>query len=81
MALGAESHGVALSRRAGATVRRSVRRVGRFLAAERGATMVEHALLMVLLSLLVALTLFHIGTSVRTRFSSVSSCLTASSNC
>ena len=81
MALGAESHVVALRDRVGATVRRSVRRIGRFFVAESGATMVEHALLMVLLSLLVALTLFHIGTSVRTRFSSVSSCLTASSNC
>ena len=81
MALGAESHVVALRARAGATVRRSVRCVNRFLVADKGASMVEHALLMVLLSLLVALTLFHIGTSVRSRFSSVSSCLTASSNC
>jgi Flp pilus assembly pilin Flp len=81
MALGAESRVVALRTRVGATVRRSVRRIGRFLFAESGASMVEHALLMVLLSLLVALTLFHIGTSVRSRFSSVSSCLTASSTC
>ncbi len=81
MALGAESHVMALRARVGATVRGSVRRVGRFLVADRGATMVEHALLMVLLSLLVALTLFHIGTSVRSKFSSVSSCLTASSTC
>jgi Flp pilus assembly pilin Flp len=81
MPLGAESHVVAPRARVGATVRRSVRRIGHFFVAEDGATMVEHALLMVLLSLLIALTLFHIGTSVRTRFSSVSSCLTASSAC
>jgi Flp pilus assembly pilin Flp len=56
-------------------------RIREFLAAEDGATMVEHALLVALLSLLVALTLWNIGNSVRTRFSSVSSCLTDSSTC
>ena len=58
-----------------------VQRVRDFLSADEGATMVEHALLVALLSMLIALTLLNIGNSVRTRFSSVSSCLTASSTC
>ena len=63
------------------SARRCARGIRRFLGEESGASLIEHALLMVLLSLLIALTLVHIGSSVRSRFSSVSSCLTASSAC
>ena len=43
--------------------------------------MVEYALLIALIAFVVALTLLNIGTAVKTKFSSVSSCLTASSTC
>ncbi|MDB4910062.1 MAG: hypothetical protein JWO39_885 [Gemmatimonadetes bacterium] len=43
--------------------------------------MVEYALLLALIAFVCALTLLNIGTAVKTKFSSVSSCLTASSTC
>jgi len=52
-----------------------------FLFEDDAATMAEYALLIALISMVVALTLLNIGTAVRTKFSSVSSCLTASSTC
>jgi Flp pilus assembly pilin Flp len=52
-----------------------------FVEDDDAATMAEYALLIALLSMVVALTLLNIGTAVRTRFSSVSSCLAASSGC
>jgi Flp pilus assembly pilin Flp len=52
-----------------------------FVKEDDGATMAEYALLIALISMVVALTLLNIGTAVRTRFSSVSSCFTASSTC
>jgi Flp pilus assembly pilin Flp len=48
---------------------------------EDAETMVEYALLIALISMVVAFTLLNIGTAVRTKFSSVSSCLAASSTC
>jgi Flp pilus assembly pilin Flp len=48
---------------------------------EDAASMVEYALLIALLAMVVALTLLNIGTAVRTKFSSVSSCLAANSTC
>jgi Flp pilus assembly pilin Flp len=48
---------------------------------EDAATIAEYALLVALISMVVALTLLNIGTAVRTKFSSVSSCLAASSTC
>jgi Flp pilus assembly pilin Flp len=48
---------------------------------EDAATMAEYALLIALISMVVALTLLHIGTAVKTKFSSVSSCLAANTNC
>jgi Flp pilus assembly pilin Flp len=75
-------HNEEVSKRTQVGTRRGrVHRIRDFLAADKGATMVEHALLVALLSMLIALTLWNIGNSVRTRFSSVSSCLTASSTC
>jgi Flp pilus assembly pilin Flp len=52
-----------------------------FLLEDDAATMVEYALLIALIAMVVALTLLNIGTSIRTKFSSVSSCLTAHSTC
>jgi len=43
--------------------------------------MVEYALLIALIAMVVAATLLNIGTAVKTKFSSVSSCLTANSTC
>jgi Flp pilus assembly pilin Flp len=63
-------------------VARRVRAVWRaFVREDDAATMAEYALLIALISMVVALTLLNIGTAVRTRFSSVSSCLAASSTC
>ena len=56
-------------------------RVRAFLVQDDAATMAEYALLIALLSMVVALTLLNIATAVRTKFSSVSSCLAASSAC
>jgi Flp pilus assembly pilin Flp len=52
-----------------------------FVLDEEAATMAEYALLIALISMVVALTLLNIGTAVRTKFSSVSSCLAANSTC
>jgi Flp pilus assembly pilin Flp len=52
-----------------------------FLIEDDAATMVEYALLLALIAFVVALTLLNIGTAVKTKFSSVSSCLTAGSTC
>jgi Flp pilus assembly pilin Flp len=57
------------------------RRLRAFLIEDDAATMVEYALLIALISMVVAVTLLNIGTAVKTKFSSVSSCLTASSTC
>jgi Flp pilus assembly pilin Flp len=65
----------------GSVGRDAARRLRSFLIEDDAATMVEYALLIALISLVVALTLLNIGTAVRTKFSSVSSCLTASSTC
>ena len=48
---------------------------------EDAATMAEYALLIALIAMVVALTLLNIGNAVKTKFSSVSSCLAANSNC
>jgi Flp pilus assembly pilin Flp len=52
-----------------------------FVTEDEAATMAEYALLVALIATVVALTLLNIGTAVRTKFSSVSSCLTANSTC
>jgi Flp pilus assembly pilin Flp len=65
----------------GSVGRDVARRLRSFLIEDDAATMVEYALLIALISLVVALTLLNIGTAVKTKFSSVSSCLTASSTC
>jgi Flp pilus assembly pilin Flp len=52
-----------------------------FLRNDGAATMAEYALLIALISMVVALTLLNIGNAVKARFSSVSSCLAANSNC
>jgi Flp pilus assembly pilin Flp len=62
-------------------MQRLVRQVRGFLLQDDAATMVEHALLIGLVSLVVALTLLNIGTAVRNRFSSASACLAGGSNC
>jgi Flp pilus assembly pilin Flp len=51
------------------------------LIEDDAVTMVEYALLLALIAFVVALTLLNIGTAARTKFSSVSSCLTAGSTC
>ena len=61
--------------------RLAVTRFRAFLLEDDAATMAEYALLIALISMVVALTLLNIGTSMRTKFSSVSSCLTAHSTC
>jgi Flp pilus assembly pilin Flp len=48
---------------------------------EDAATMAEYALLIALIAMVVALTLLNIGNAVKTKFSSVSSCLAANTNC
>jgi len=58
-----------------------LRRLQAFLVEDDAATMVEYALLLALIAFVVALTLLNIGTAVKTKFSTVSSCLTASSTC
>jgi Flp pilus assembly pilin Flp len=57
------------------------RRLHSFLIEDDAATMVEYALLLALIASVVALTLLNIGTAVKTKFSSVSSCLTTGSTC
>jgi len=57
------------------------RRFRAFLIEDDAATMVEYALLIALIAMVVAATLLNIGTAVKTKFSSVSSCLTANSTC
>jgi len=69
------------SPRAGSVDRRVVDRLRAFLIEDDAATMVEYALLLALIGFVVALTLLNIGTAVKTKFSSMSSCLTASSAC
>lgn len=71
----------AYSLRAGSVDRRVVDRLRAFLIEDDAATMVEYALLLALIGFVVALTLLNIGTAVKTKFSSVSSCLTANSTC
>lgn len=75
------SRASAYSLRAGFVDRRVVDRLRAFLIEDDAATMVEYALLLALIGSVVALTLLNIGTAVKTKFSSVSSCLTANSTC
>jgi Flp pilus assembly pilin Flp len=65
----------------GSIGREIARRLQAFLVEDDAATMVEYALLLALIAFVVALTLLNIGTAVKTKFSSVSSCLSASSTC
>ena len=69
------------SPRPGSVERRVADLLRAFLIEDDAATMVEYALLIALIAFVVALTLLNIGTAVKTKFSSVSSCLTASSTC
>jgi Flp pilus assembly pilin Flp len=69
------------SSHSGSDERRYFRWLRAFLIEDDAATMVEYALMLALIAFVVALTLLNIGTAVKTRFSSVSSCLTASSTC
>ena len=75
------SRALACGTQPGPLRRRVAQQLRAFLIEEDAATMVEYALLIALIALVVALTLLNIGTAVRTRFSSVSSCLAASSTC
>jgi Flp pilus assembly pilin Flp len=75
------SRASACSPQPGSDERRVFQRLRAFLIEDDAATMVEYALMLALIAFVVALTLLNIGTAVRTRFSSVSSCLTASSAC
>ena len=75
------SRASARSPHAGSVGRDVARRLRAFLIEDDAATMVEYALMLALIAFVVALTLFNIGTSVKTKFSSVSSCLTANSTC
>jgi Flp pilus assembly pilin Flp len=75
------SRASACSPRSGSDERRVFQWLRAFLIEDDAATMVEYALMLALIAFVVALTLLNIGTAVKTRFSSVSSCLTASSAC
>jgi Flp pilus assembly pilin Flp len=75
------SHVSACRPQSGSVGRDLVRRLRAFLIEDDAATMVEYALLLALIAFVCALTLLNIGTAVKTKFSSVSSCLTASSTC
>jgi Flp pilus assembly pilin Flp len=75
------SRAPACSPHLGSENRRILNLLRAFLIEDDAATMVEYALLIALISLVVALTLLNIGTAVKTKFSSVSSCLTANSTC
>ncbi|MGI8497271.1 MAG: Flp family type IVb pilin [Gemmatimonadaceae bacterium] len=46
-----------------------------FIREDDGATMIEYALLVALIAVVVAVGLVTLGTTIRTRFSSVSDCL------
>jgi pilus assembly protein Flp/PilA len=53
-----------------------------FVWEDDGATMIEYALLLALIAIVVAAGLVTLGTSVKTKFSSVSDCVTTpSTNC
>jgi Flp pilus assembly pilin Flp len=56
-------------------------RIRSFFLEDDAATMAEYALLIALIAMVVALTLLNIGISIRTKFSSVSSCLTNHATC
>jgi Flp pilus assembly pilin Flp len=62
-------------------MQRFVRQIRGLLLRDDAASMVEHALLIGMVALVVAVTLLNIGTSVRNRFSSASACLAGGSNC
>jgi pilus assembly protein Flp/PilA len=47
-----------------------------FVRDEEGATMIEYALLVALIAVVVAAGLVTLGTSVKTKYSSVSDCIT-----
>ena len=53
-----------------------------FVREEEGATMIEYALLIALIAIVVAAALVTLGTTVKTKYSSVSDCVsTPSTNC
>ncbi len=52
-----------------------------FVVQDDAATMAEYALLIALIAMVIAVTLLNIATAVKTKFSSVSSCLAANSTC
>jgi Flp pilus assembly pilin Flp len=76
-----DSRASACGPQSGSVGRRVALRLRAFLIEDDAATMVEYALLLALIAFVCALTLLNIGTAVKTKFSSVSSCLTASSTC
>ena len=47
-----------------------------FVRDEEGATMIEYALLVALIAIVVAAALVTLGTAVKTKYSSVSDCVT-----
>jgi pilus assembly protein Flp/PilA len=54
-----------------------------FVRDEEGATMIEYALLVALIAVVVATALVTLGTTVKTKYSSVSDCVTTptTANC
>jgi pilus assembly protein Flp/PilA len=54
-----------------------------FVREEDGATMIEYALLVALIAVVVAVALVTLGTAIKTKYSSVSDCVTTpnSTNC
>jgi pilus assembly protein Flp/PilA len=50
-----------------------------FVRDEEGATMIEYALLVALIAIVVAAALITLGTTVKTKYSSVSDCVTTPS--
>ncbi len=54
-----------------------------FIRDEEGATMIEYALLVALIAVVVAVGLVTLGTTVKTKFSSVSTCVSTptTANC
>jgi pilus assembly protein Flp/PilA len=56
--------------------------VAAFIRDEDGATMIEYALLVALIAVVVAVALVTLGTTVKTKFTSVSTCVaTPSTGC